>query len=468
MTPIIRVQRTEGECILCDRHLCAQHLGSEYHKCPKWEVSIRARDLENHELRSRAVQDEEAYVPASLEAERKEINSLVQKINISALLSRASQLRDGMSCHLPQTLEYDKSTRSSVMGGMNYNIEIQFEDGVSLLARIRKFNATSPPPDVRRHIMRSEIATLQFLEKTNVPAPRVFDHSLEEENPIGVEYILMEKMPGKSLRWSLGSAEQARKVISQLADIYIELAAFPFKSMGSLDQPGTSHVGPFSRESLTDFYDSKMHALGPFVSYEEYIHAGLRLTLDLIMREEIYTTRAVDAFLVHRFLIDCIPHILSHHKTSDGQFYLRHADDKGDHLLVDDDCNITGIVDWEWAHTDPKSRAFISPLMLLPVKDFYDGVNDTGDDELMFARFLEEKGRWDLAETVRNGRILHRFEFCWGYDFGDWKGFLGLFQGFRKAIGVDGDLEWETWREQALGRYKDDDQLKELMKRHAA
>lgn len=90
-----------------------------------------------------------------------------------------------------------------------------------------------------------------------------------------------------------------------------------------------------------------------------------------------------------------------------------------DHLLVDDDYNIIKILDWGWAHTDPKSRAFISPLMLLLVKDFYDGANDTGDDELIFARILEEKGHRDLAEIVRNGCILHRFEFCGGYDFGD-------------------------------------------------
>lgn len=85
----------------------------------------------------------------------------------------------------------------------------------------------------------------------------------------------------------------------------------------------------------------------------------------------------------------------------------------------------------------------------------------------MFAQFLGEKGRRDLAETVRNGRILHRFEFCWGSDFGDWRGFLGLFQDSSKVVEVDGDLEWETWREKELGKYKDDDQLKELMRRRA-
>jgi aminoglycoside phosphotransferase (APT) family kinase protein len=86
------------------------------------------------------------------------------------------------------------------MGGMNYHIEIQFEDGISWLARIRRVNATSPPADLQAYIMRSEVATLQFLRsKTKVPVAEVYDYNLDEKNPIGVEYILMEKLAGQSL-----------------------------------------------------------------------------------------------------------------------------------------------------------------------------------------------------------------------------------------------------------------------------
>ena len=101
--------------------------------------------------------------------------------------------------------------------------------------------------------------------------------------------------------------------------------------------------------------------------------------------------------------------------------------------------------------------------MLLPVADFYDGMNYLGEDELVFAQLLEDKGHVNLAEIVRNGRIIHRFEFCCGYDLADWDGFLGLFQGLRRALNVDGDLKWEDWREKAIKQYKEDDQLKELI-----
>lgn len=163
-------------------------------------------------------------------------------------------MRHGVPCFLPQALEYDRSTRSSVMRDMNYHIEIQSEDGVSWLACIQRVNATSPPVDIRDYIMHSEVATLQFLSKTRVPAPDVFEYSFDEGNPIVVGYILMEKMTEKSLCWPLPSMEQRQ--ISQLVDIFVELQTFPFDLMGSLDQSGTDHIAPFARELLMDYRDS--------------------------------------------------------------------------------------------------------------------------------------------------------------------------------------------------------------------
>ena len=90
-------------------------------------------------------------------------------------------------------------------------------------------------------------------------------------------------------------------------------------------------------------------------------------------------------------------------------------------------------------------------------------MNHLGEEELVFAQLLEDKGHVKLAEIVRNGRIIHRFEFCCGYDLADWHGFLGLFHGLRRALNVDGDLKWEAWREKAIKQYKEDDQLKELI-----
>lgn len=194
------------------------------------------------------------------------------------------------------------------------------------------------------------------------------------------------------------------------------------------------------------------------------------------MREERYTTQdqSIDAFLVHRFLLHSIPTIVSECQDhDDGRFYLKHVDEKGDHILMDNDndCNITGIIDWEWAHMTSKSVAFNSPVLLLPVAYFYKGENRLGEQELSFAESLEDKGRADLADIVRAGRILHLFELCCGYDLADSHGFLGLFHGLRRALGADDNDDdaqgdWECWKSRALERYRDDDRLKELFIRY--
>ena len=31
--------RIQGQCFLCNEHICARHLEPDYHKCPAWEVS---------------------------------------------------------------------------------------------------------------------------------------------------------------------------------------------------------------------------------------------------------------------------------------------------------------------------------------------------------------------------------------------------------------------------------------------
>lgn len=360
------------------------------------------------------------------------------------------------------------------MGGMNYHVEVRFDDGITWIARIRRLNATSPPPALRDYIIQSEVATLLFLEEQTggaVPAPKVYDFALEQQpgNAVGVGFILMEKLPGKSLRWSIATQQERERVMSQLADIFVEIQKHPFDLLGSLDRPSETRVGAFARESLTNFtQEFEMCTSGPFASFQEYHISSIQLILDSILQEEMYSQQAVDAYLIHRYLLDLVPHVLPAVHNVDEKFYLKHADDKGDHILVDEHFNITGIIDWEWAHTASPAHAFNSPIGLLPVAEFYNGNNNLGNDEILFACLLEQKGHPNLANFVRNGRLQHRFTFCCGYSPADWNGFIGLFRGLRDAVRVDEGLEWDEWKKVALQRYKDDAGLQLLLRRQVS
>ncbi|KAK1248315.1 hypothetical protein MKX08_006535 [Trichoderma sp. CBMAI-0020] len=437
--------RKSGDCLLCNRHLCSIHLQPSHHTCPEWK-------------------DADVYDPAAGAAQENELETLIARVNIRALEDRASHLRQGIPCFITPLTSHDVS---SMMGGMNHHIDVCFRDGMVWIARIRRSNCKSPPPPVRDYIFQSEVATLEFLHRTNVPVPRVFDFALEHPgNPVGVGFILMEKLPGKALQWATATLKQKQKVMQQMMDIYIELHKYPFQLFGSLnnDTSGAYRVGAIAQEVFMDFEHSTMRTTGPFSSPEQYYYSLLQKILESIVQEEMYSQMAVDAYLIHRFLIDLVPSVISSHsQSSDQVFYLKHTDDKGDHILVDQDFNITGIIDWEWAQTAPAFQAFKSPIGFLPVQEFYNGNNNLGDDEVFFARLFEEKGRQDLADCVWKGRLQHRFEFCCGYDLEDWEGFLGLFKGLRDAAGLDGGLEWEEWKAVALQRYKNDSGLQQLL-----
>ncbi|THY24122.1 hypothetical protein D6D01_05670, partial [Aureobasidium pullulans] len=152
-------------------------------------------------------------------------------------------LRPGLLCHA-SPLRFDRQTKHEVMGGMNVHVDITFQDGITWLARIRRSNATSPPPVVRDYIILSEIATLQFLENVNVPTPRLLGFALEadEGNNVGVGYTFIEKLPGKPLHWTRATEEQKHKIIEQLADHAIELAKHPLQKIGSFDRIGSQHI----------------------------------------------------------------------------------------------------------------------------------------------------------------------------------------------------------------------------------
>ena len=75
----------------------------------------------------------EDYYPAQVATEKLELTELVKKINVPALLARASHLRQGIPCSVPP-FEYDRASQNDVMGGTNYHIEITFEDGVQWMA----------------------------------------------------------------------------------------------------------------------------------------------------------------------------------------------------------------------------------------------------------------------------------------------------------------------------------------------
>ncbi|KAG6063242.1 hypothetical protein E4U32_001451 [Claviceps aff. humidiphila group G2b] len=372
-----------------------------------------------------------------------------------------------------------------MMGGLNCHVDITFEDGVVWLARFRILSVIAPPPEVRDYTLQSEATTMQFLERhTRVPSPRVFDWACESDptNTIGVGYILMEKLDGTSLNWQKAAAAQKEKIVRQYADIMLEIERHPFDQLGSLIATTGCSSGEATQEAeiesqiqvgaLADCStfrsgDGGM-PLGPFSSSKEAFRAIVEANMRMVVTGEIgEAEQALEILLAHRFRLDVLDKVSEQTTTAEKggeKFFLKHADQKGDHILVNDDFDIVGIIDWEWCSTASREDAFSSPQMMWPVDAFYDGSNELTEEELLLARVFHERDREDLASCVLHGRKVQRLLFALhsGVAQLDEKTFASLFVGLKRAFDGQGvktngkgvEDEWEVWKAKAFEDWK--------------
>lgn len=105
-------------------------------------------------------------------------------------LKRAAEthLGRGKVTHLPKLAE----------GGFNRVFLLTTADGFQAIAKI-PYKITVP----HRYTTAREVATTDFLRAKGIPVPRIFGWSADPNNPVGVEYIIMEKASGIPLetRW---------------------------------------------------------------------------------------------------------------------------------------------------------------------------------------------------------------------------------------------------------------------------
>ncbi|KAG1848298.1 hypothetical protein DFJ58DRAFT_705076 [Suillus subalutaceus] len=429
----------------CHRRLCSKHQSPPFHDCPKSE------------------DDWDVFCKAFVKTETVELMALQQCISPIQLANIASSLRDDILCTIPALVAAtaNRPKLSKMMGGMNVHLDIVFDDSVVWLARIQRTTAVTPPPAVQNHILLSEFATLEYLNRIGVPTPTIHRYGLAaDSNGIDVNYILMDKLQASPLEWYDLGPDQRRRVLHQLANIFITLDHHSFRQTGSIIQPHTS-IGAFAdRVIFEPNYLQRLNLLGPFTSLRQHLDHTINCHLRLIESSQWAVNDPVTSYLIYRTLLDAYPRILPAETMNGEIFCLRHQDDKGDHILVNDQLDILGIIDWEWSKVVAKSFAFAAPIMLLPLA-FDEGSDLLSQDEEELAKIFDSLGRSDMALCVRDGRAYHRISFI--LDNGDRPEtckphMKGLFQLLGNEF-----WEWETWRSDALRMYQSEYALQVLL-----
>lgn len=151
---------------------------------------------------------------------------------------------------------------------------------------------------------------------------------------------------------------------------------------------------------------------GAFGAPLEYFTHVAQLHLDLIADGQLYPEYPQEALVFYTLLRNRVAPILA---DQDGPlasgFFLKHVDDKGDHLLVDDDYNITAIIDWQFARFVPACEAFGPSLFTADLPRLYGGAVGTSADDQLVSTALKQKGRDGLSRLAGGSELIRRFQF---------------------------------------------------------
>ncbi|KAK6832204.1 hypothetical protein RU639_002797 [Aspergillus parasiticus] len=325
------------------------------------------------------------------------------EFDLQALCRRASTLRQSMPCVC------DPGQRPA-SGSFNWAIFISFEDGVRWIFR-SPHPRTFMPMERGIKLLASEAATLRYLKAhSDIPVPEVYGYCASSDNDIGVPYIFMSEAtgwplskfwrPAGSSQSDLDKASKAR-VLTQLGGITWELSQLRFNKIGSLFEEDESieikeclsrgHMlhgrydleiprGPFASEA--EFYDSLVSAfseqaeilqlshhcfVAPVPSREDYgssvqYKSAVSLWNDFVSigRKTDSSDNRLDYIIAGNVLRDIMRKIKLP-PVDPATFPLCHADLSVNNIYVDDNYNITCIIDWAFTSSLPESMLLAAP-----------------------------------------------------------------------------------------------------------
>ncbi|WVF66851.1 hypothetical protein IAT40_001593 [Kwoniella sp. CBS 6097] len=393
-------------CTQCRQYHCFEHVEPESHRCPVIPRTIG----------SGTKPPSGGLLKLSWEPE---VSQIMSMLDADLIKLEVETLRPGHTVshvHLPDTV---KSLALGWRGSCNFHIEIDFEDGSNWMMRIRRRVVHRMPDAPLKLNIESEVATKQVLQQAGVAVPRAYLPLRDSRLHHKLLYSYQEFIPGQ-LWTSMSDRKDEQDPLDtgsinhvrSLAEWFISMEKASFDKIGSPtfssgDASNSSKIVIGPQIERRPAYVESPYYHGPFMTPKERWLSSIDTRLTLLRRREYCTIqREVSLYLALlevKSLVQACEEL-----DHPGPYYIKHDDDRSDHIKSREDGTVTYILDWEWAYTTNKEDAFCSPIGWVH-KDFLNGKNDQlSSPEQALVQAYVDQGRLDLAECVRNGRKYHR------------------------------------------------------------
>lgn len=259
--------------------------------------------------------------------------------------SKESKFLELMQFELPKVLDNFSTVSSLVDGGpsfINHVYLITLKDGQECIIKISN-------PIWKSDKTLNEVTALKFLKaNTGLPVPAVLTYECNrEKSPIGCEFIIMPRLPGKPLNNEIDRIYKNRETYHHILD---QLAAH----IAELKKIHFSHLGNFQLQNddleingIVDFANYDVRT--PCQTYSQYARHALKYYIQEM--KALVFKGSPDAHIYLKY-IPLLEEFLDSHTLenldSEEPFVFSHQDFVMKNILVHED-NISAILDWEWS-----------------------------------------------------------------------------------------------------------------------
>jgi hypothetical protein len=241
------------------------------------------------------------------------------------------------------------------------------------------FMSVSLPVDPH-YKTESEVATVAFVrQNTSLPVPKTIAFDCNNENKLGFEWTLMEMMPGVPLhkRWRKMSWRAKEELVKRLVKSQARLFEHRFNKIGKIFKSESDETsGAFTLDHIVSIVffsgDHLIHSVsrGPFTSSHDWLKARLQFVLNDQQRildtscDEDELEDAERTLTLAKKLLELLPTIFLPNVSASESTMLFHDDLSMNNILVDENGQLTAVLNWECVSFVPLWRACQFPRLL--------------------------------------------------------------------------------------------------------
>ncbi|KAK2863701.1 hypothetical protein FQN49_004075 [Arthroderma sp. PD_2] len=283
-------------------------------------------------------------------------------------------------------------------GLYNKALLLTMDDGIQVIGKVPNPNAGIP-----HFTTASEVATMDFARNIlGTPAPKVLGWSSKRDNPVGAEYVIMEKIPGVQLEtlWNKLDVEVKVNIVKEIAGYQRDWTLTSFSQYGGLyykedlsnatsliytDKDGKQvtddrfAVGPStSRQTIDDGRMDVNFDRGPWSSAKDYAKAAGYREMACITQTphlpkspiglygpQTYRPSKETKLKALKAYMEIVEHLLPNDESIRAS-HLWHNDLHAENIFVNPEnpSEICGLIDWQTTELAPLYDHTIEPYIL--------------------------------------------------------------------------------------------------------